>query len=207
MRVPAVSVQTQRQSLRGNHILAAMPKTETVDMPLGQVVFEPGGELQHAYFPLSAIVSLLCGVNNGESAEIALVGNDGVLGVSVLMGGNATTVGAVVQSAGQGWRLPARELEAEVRRGDEMVMTRMARAGPATPCCTSVRRTAETELQALVDNAGVLAGFDCEIALLRRCIALAKEGHRWLLVKVDDANHATAACGVARACGATLAVY
>ena len=70
-RVPAVSVQTQRQSLRGNHILAAMPKTETVDMPLGQVVFEPGGELQHAYFPLSAIVSLLCGVNNGESAEIA----------------------------------------------------------------------------------------------------------------------------------------
>ena len=139
-RVPDVSVQTQRQSLRGNHILAAMPKTETVDMPLAQVVFEPGGELQHAYFPLSAIVSLLCGVNNGESAEIALVGNDGVLGVTVLMGGNATTVGAVVQSAGQGWRLPARELEAEVRRGDEMLMTRMARAGPATPCCTSVRR-------------------------------------------------------------------
>jgi CRP-like cAMP-binding protein len=126
LRVPGVSPQTRRQSLRGNHIRAAMPKTELqrwepqlelVDMPLGQVVFEPGGELHYAYFPLTAIVSLLYVMDNGESAEIALVGNDGVLGVTVLMGGNSTTIRAVVQSAGQGWRLPARELEAEVRRG------------------------------------------------------------------------------------------
>jgi hypothetical protein len=66
---------------------------------------------------------------------------------------------------------------------------------------------AVTELQALVDNAGVLAGFGYEITLLRRYLALAKEGYRWLLVKVDDDKHAATACDAARACGATLAVH
>lgn len=120
------STLSKHESLRGNRVLAAMPSAELqrwapqlelVDMPLGQVIFEPGAELPYAYFPLTAIVSLLYVMENGESAEIALVGNDGVLGVTVLMGGNSTTIRAVVQSAGQGWRLPAGELQAEVERG------------------------------------------------------------------------------------------
>ena len=88
-------------------------------MNLEQVIFEPGAELEYAYFPMNAIVSLLYVMENGESAEIALVGNDGVLGITVLMGGNSTTMRAVVQSAGQGWRLPASQLLAEVERGGE----------------------------------------------------------------------------------------
>lgn len=121
-----VSAFAMLEALRGNRVLAAMPSAELlrwapqlelVEMPLGQVIFEPGAELPYVYFPLTAIVSLLYVMENGKSAEIALVGNDGVLGVTVLMGGNSTTIRAVVQSAGQGWRLPARELQAEVERG------------------------------------------------------------------------------------------
>lgn len=109
-----------------NHLLAAMPnaeyrrwqpRLELVDMPLGQVICEPGAKLSYAYFPCTAIVSLLYVMQNGESAEIALVGNDGVVGVTLFMGGNSTTIRAVVQSAGKGYRLPAGELEAEVARG------------------------------------------------------------------------------------------
>ena len=109
-----------------NRLLAAMPDTEfrrwepyleLMEMPLGQVISEPGSKLAYAYFPLTAIVSLLYVMNDGESAEIALVGNDGMLGVTLFMGGNSTTIRAVVQSAGKGYRLPARELVAEVARG------------------------------------------------------------------------------------------
>jgi CRP-like cAMP-binding protein len=118
---PARSVGPQR-----NRILAAIPESDfrrweqhlqLVDMPLGQVVVEPGAELDYAYFPVTAIVSLLYVMQNGESAEIALVGNDGVLGVTLFMGGNSTTIRAVVQSAGKGYRLPASELVLEVARG------------------------------------------------------------------------------------------
>jgi CRP-like cAMP-binding protein len=111
---------------RENHLLAAMPDAEykrwqpllePVDMPLGQVICEPGAELPYAYFPCTAIVSLVYVMRNGESAEIALVGNDGLVGVTAFMGGSSTTIRAVVQSAGRGYRLPARELESEVARG------------------------------------------------------------------------------------------
>jgi CRP-like cAMP-binding protein len=84
---------------------------------LGQVISEPGTELGYAYFPLNAIVSLVYVMNDGESAEIALVGNDGMLGVTLFMGGNSTTIRAVVQSAGLAYRLAAHELLAEVARG------------------------------------------------------------------------------------------
>ena len=84
---------------------------------LAKVISEPGCELAYAYFPLNAIVSLLNVMNDGESAQIALVGNDGVLGSTRFMGGNSTTIRAVVQSAGQAFRLPASELVAEVGRG------------------------------------------------------------------------------------------
>jgi len=109
-----------------NHLLAAMPEAdfkrwephlEVVDLPLGQVICEPGAEFPYAYFPATAIVSLLYVMQDGESAEIALVGNDGLLGVTVFMGGNSTTIRAVVQSAGWGYRMPASRLEAEVARG------------------------------------------------------------------------------------------
>ena len=109
-----------------NRLLAAMPDSEfrrwephleLVELTLGQVISEPGCELAYAYFPLTAIVSLLYVMNDGESAEIALVGNDGMLGITLFMGGNSTTIRAVVQSAGMGYRLPASELVAEVDRG------------------------------------------------------------------------------------------
>ena len=115
----------KRVDVSSNRILAALPDAEFkrwephlewVDMPLGQVIVEPGTELECAYFPATAIVSLLYVMEDGESAEIALVGNDGMLGVTLFMGGNSSTIRAVVQSAGKGWRLPAKELMAEVAR-------------------------------------------------------------------------------------------
>jgi len=121
---PDAKVHADRSSR--NRLLAAMPDAEyrrweplleSVDLPLGQVLCEPGTELQYAYFPATAIVSLLYVMQDGESAEIALVGNDGLLGVTVFMGGNSTTIRAVVQSAGWGYRLPASALAAEVARG------------------------------------------------------------------------------------------
>lgn len=109
-----------------NRLLAALPDSEMqrwaphlklVDLSLGQVISEPGSDLAFAYFPLDGIVSLLYVMDNGESAEIALVGNDGMLGVTLFMGGNSTTIRAVVQSAGKACRLPAAELVAAVARG------------------------------------------------------------------------------------------
>ena len=93
------------------------PYLDMVDLTLGQVLCEPGVGQRYAYFPATSIVSLLYVMRDGGSAEIALVGNEGLLGVSVLMGGQSSTMRAVVQSAGWGFRLPAAELEAEVARG------------------------------------------------------------------------------------------
>jgi CRP-like cAMP-binding protein len=101
---------------RRNHLLAALadeelkrwlPHLEHVEMPLGQVLYEAGGTLSHVYFPTTAIVSLLYVMKNGESAEIAVVGNEGVVGVSLFMGGESTSSRALVQSAGGGFRLTA----------------------------------------------------------------------------------------------------
>jgi len=109
-----------------NRLLAALhdselarwaPHMELVDLHLGQVLSEPGSDLPYAYFPLDAIVSLLYVMHDGESAEIALVGNDGMLGVTLFMGGNSTTIRAVAQSAGKAYRLPASELVDAVARG------------------------------------------------------------------------------------------
>src|SRR5450432_2683930 len=99
-----------KTSLAANALLAAMPEDELrrcgphlelVDLSLGQVLCEPSAELAYAYFPLMSIVSLLYVLHDGESADIALVGNDGLLGVTLFMGGNSTTIRAVVQSAGK----------------------------------------------------------------------------------------------------------
>ena len=110
---------------RRNHLLAALPddewkrwrpQLEQVEMPLGQVLYESGYTLSHVYFPTSAIVSLLYVMENGASAEIAVVGNEGIVGISLFMGGESTPGRAVVQSAGQGFRLKAEAIKDEFNR-------------------------------------------------------------------------------------------
>lgn len=112
-----------------NQLLAALSKSELkrlrphlepVDMELGQVVYESGRKLKHVYFPLDCIVSLLYVLRDGASAEIALVGHEGVVGVSIFMGGETTPSRAVVQSAGRAVRLPSALLLAEFVRGGGM---------------------------------------------------------------------------------------
>ncbi len=110
---------------RKNQLLAALPaaewdrwlpQLEWVELPLGQVLYESGTTLSHVYFPLTAIVSLLYVMENGASAEIAVVGNEGIVGISLFMGGESTPSRAVVQSAGHGYRLNAQTMKDEFNR-------------------------------------------------------------------------------------------
>jgi CRP-like cAMP-binding protein len=110
---------------RKNHLLAALPESEwqrwlpqleAIEMPLGQVLYESGSTLNYVYFPTTAIVSLLYLLENGASAEIAMVGNEGIVGVPLFMGGESTPSRAVVQSAGQGFRLRERVMKDEFNR-------------------------------------------------------------------------------------------
>jgi CRP-like cAMP-binding protein len=109
-----------------NLLIAAMPPEsiaqwgaalERVELPLGEALYEPGVTLTHAYFPLTALVSLLYVMESGASTEIAVVGNDGIVGVSLFMGGGSTPSRAVVQSAGAALRLPVALLLQEFSRG------------------------------------------------------------------------------------------
>jgi CRP-like cAMP-binding protein len=113
-----------------NHLLAALPASEIeriaphlelVPLKLGQVLYESGGRLKHVYFPTNSIVSLLYVMQDGASAEIAVVGNEGILGISLFMGGESTPSRAVVQSEGFGYRLPAALLKKEFNRGGPMM--------------------------------------------------------------------------------------
>jgi CRP-like cAMP-binding protein len=90
-----------------------LTQLEPVELGLGQVLYESGTTLSHVYFPTTTIISLLYVTENGESAEIAVVGNEGIVGISLFMGGESTTSRAVVQSAGQAIRLKARALKDE----------------------------------------------------------------------------------------------
>ena len=110
---------------RGNSLLAALPDPEwgrwqplleQVEMPLGQVLYESGATLTHVYFPTTSIVSLLYVMENGASAEIAVVGNEGIVGISLFMGGESTPSCAVVRSAGHGFRLKAQLMKDEFNR-------------------------------------------------------------------------------------------
>jgi CRP-like cAMP-binding protein len=105
-----------------NHLLSALPNStrdqwlpqlKHVQMPLGEVLYESGATMNQVYFPTSAIVSLLYVMNDGSSAEIAVVGNEGIVGISLFMGGGSTPSRAVVQSAGEGYRLDAQALKDE----------------------------------------------------------------------------------------------
>jgi CRP-like cAMP-binding protein len=111
---------------RQNRLLAALPEAELqrwlphleyVDMSLGEVLYEAGSTLSHVYFPTTAIVSLLYVMQNGESAEIAVVGNDGVVGISLFMGGDSTPSRALIQSGGGAYRLRAQLMKEEFDRG------------------------------------------------------------------------------------------
>lgn len=112
-----------------NHLLAALPvadyerllpQLELIPLPLGWAVYESGRDQGYVYFPTTSIVSLLYVMEDGSSAEIAIVGNDGLVGIALFMGGETTPSRAVVQSAGYGYRLKAASMKKEFERGGEL---------------------------------------------------------------------------------------
>ena len=116
-------------SPKQNHLLAALPASdyervrphlELVSLPLGLALYESGSEQKHMYFPTNSIVSLLYVMEDGSSAEIAVVGNEGAVGIALFMGGDTTPSRAVVQSAGNGYRLSAATLKGEFERGGSL---------------------------------------------------------------------------------------
>jgi CRP-like cAMP-binding protein len=118
--------KTNSKDLHANYLLAAMescerdrlaPELEYVELPLGLVLSETNQRITYAYFPTTAIVSLLYVMDTGASAEVAVVGNEGIVGISIFMGGGSTTNRVVVQSAGHGFRLKALALQTEFKRG------------------------------------------------------------------------------------------
>ena len=154
---------------RKNKLLAALPEAEWarwlpqlewVDMPLGQVLCESGRTISHVYFPTNAIVSLLYVMESGASAEIAVVGNEGVVGISLFMGGESTPSCTVVQSAGEGFRLKAQVIKEE-----------FGRSGP-------VLRLLLRYTQALISQMA-------QTAVCNRHHSLDQQLCRWLLLSLD----------------------
>ena len=154
---------------RTNQLLAAippadwlrwLPELEPIELPLGLVLYESGRTLGHVYFPVDAIVSLLYVMESGDSAEIAVVGNEGVVGISLFMGGESTPSRAVVQSAGHGVRMTADAIQAEFYRSAP-VMHLMLRYTQAL-----ITQTAQT-------------------AVCNRHHTLDKQLCRWLLLSMD----------------------
>ena len=152
-----------------NQLLAALPaaelerwlaQLEPVAMPLGQVLYEPGTTLSHVYFPSTSIVSLLYVMENGQSAEIAVVGNEGIVGISLFMGGESTPSRALVQSAGRGFRLEAQLMKDE-----------FSRAGP-------VMHVLLRYTQALITQMA-------QTAVCNRHHSLDQQLCRWLLLSLD----------------------
>jgi CRP-like cAMP-binding protein len=125
---------------KDNFLLAALPAEvfdrllpdlKPVTMPLGEVIYEPGAQLEHVYFPApSCIVSMLYVMEDGSSAEIAVVGDEGMVGIALFMGGGTTPSRALVQSAGQAFRLPGEALKKEFERhsGLQILLLRYTQA-------------------------------------------------------------------------------
>ena len=135
---------------KANRLLAALPDKnyqallpllERVELPLGMAVYESGAKQGHVYFPTTSIVSLLYVLENGASAEIAITGNEGLVGIALFMGGETTPSRAVVQSAGEGYRLKAAVLKQAFERGGELqhLLLRSAAPRPATGAMWSRR--------------------------------------------------------------------
>ena len=152
-----------------NQLLAALPDAEwqrwlpmleRVEMPLGQVLYESGIALNYMYFPMSAIVSLLYVMENGSSAEIAVVGREGLVGVSLFMGGESTSSRAVVQSAGFGCRLKSKVMKEEFDR-----------AGPVLHLLLRYTQALLTQM--------------AQTAVCNRHHSLDQQLCRWLLLSLD----------------------
>ncbi|MEO6688508.1 MAG: Crp/Fnr family transcriptional regulator [Dokdonella sp.] len=152
-----------------NRLLAALPKAEwarwlpylePVDLPLGRVLYESGSKLAYVYFPTTSIVSLLYVMENGSSAEIAVVGNEGIVGISLFMGGESTSSRAVVQSAGGGFRLKA-----------NVMMLEFNRAGPALHLLLRYTQALITQM--------------AQTAVCNRHHSLDQQLCRWLLLSLD----------------------
>jgi CRP-like cAMP-binding protein len=152
-----------------NHLLSVLPEPERarlvphlvpVDMPLGQVVYESGDHLRYVYFPTTSIVSLLYVMEDGASAEIAIVGNEGLIGIALFMGGETTPSRAIVQSAGAAFRLDAQILKQEFIRG-----------GP-------VQRLLLRYTQALITQMA-------QTAVCNRHHSIDQQLCRWLLLSMD----------------------
>jgi len=123
------SAATGKHRPKQNYLLAALPEAdyerllpdlELVPLPLGWAVYEAGGPQGYVYFPTTSIVSLLYVMEDGASAEIAVTGNDGLIGIALFMGGESTPSRAVVQSAGYGYRLKAAVLKKEFKEGGQL---------------------------------------------------------------------------------------
>ncbi|PKM29891.1 MAG: Crp/Fnr family transcriptional regulator [Gammaproteobacteria bacterium HGW-Gammaproteobacteria-11] len=123
--------QSLPASPQQNHLLVGLkeetaerilPHLELVDMPLGKVLYEPDDVMTHVYFPVDCIVSLLYVMENGASAEISVIGNEGLVGISLFMGGESTPSRAVIQSAGRAYRLQSRRLKDEFNRHGELML-------------------------------------------------------------------------------------
>ena len=136
------------------------PQLERVKLELGQVLYEAGGLQSHVYFPTTAIVSLLYVLENGASAEIAVVGREGLVGVSLFMGGQSTTNRAVVQSAGEGYRLRASGMQTEFNR-----------AGPVLHLLLRYTQALITQMS--------------QTAVCNRHHSLDQQLCRWLLLSLD----------------------
>jgi CRP-like cAMP-binding protein len=154
---------------RQNQLLAALPdaewarwlpQLEPVDMPLGKVLYESGSKLSHVYFPTTSIVSMLYVMEDGASAEIAVVGHEGLVGISLFMGGETTPSRAVVQSAGQGLRLKA-----------NVMMQEFNRAGPVLHLLLRYTQALITQM--------------AQTAVCNRHHSLDQQLCRWLLLSLD----------------------
>jgi len=137
-----------------------LPQLEAVELPLGHVLYESGRALSHVYFPTTAIVSLLYVMENGASAEIAVVGNEGVVGISLFMGGESTPSRAVVQSAGRGLRVRANTIKQEFEK-----------AGPAMHLLLRYTQALITQM--------------AQTAVCNRHHSLDQQLCRWLLLSLD----------------------
>ena len=154
---------------RQNRLLAAIPDSEwtrwrphlePVTLPLGKVLYEPGARLSYVYFPTTAIVSLLYVMEDGASAEIAVVGHEGIVGISLFMGGDSTTNRAIVQSAGKGFRLKA-----------NLMLQEFNRAGPVLHLLLRYTQALITQM--------------AQTAVCNRHHSLDQQLCRWLLLSLD----------------------
>lgn len=127
--LPAVTMapKVTKEQAKTNYLLDLLgnvdverivPKLSSVELELGKVLYESGEKMEYAYFPMTAIVSLLYIMESGSTAEIGVIGNDGIVGLSLLLGGETTTNRAVVQSAGTALKISSRDLKEEFKRGE-----------------------------------------------------------------------------------------